>query len=277
MSDRASGRPSPIDAYLDELFGHLRGAPGTVRRILAETEQHLREAAVAAEARGLDPFAAAEEAVLAFGSPRAIAREFRRTPGWLPPFPALAQLVAALALLAAVGLIAIGVSGLLAGVFGATFGKSFVAGDWPGVTYTPIRCAQFLSLHPEESSCDTAAAAHHFDEVVWYRLDAGALGVAGLGAWALVRRFNRARFGHVRSLPDGFLGAVGGAVFGLAAFGLLLLGLGGLVMGKPGAGEYLSGGTVAPVLFAVFAALLLRTLRERSASHSRDDEERSEA
>ena len=34
----------PIDTYLDRLLSHLRGSAGDVRRILAETEAHLRDA-----------------------------------------------------------------------------------------------------------------------------------------------------------------------------------------------------------------------------------------
>jgi putative lipase involved disintegration of autophagic bodies len=77
----------------------------------------------------------------------------------------------------AVFLLAIGLSGLLADTFGRVFGTAFVAGDAPGVTYTAERCAQLLSFEPQARSCEEAAIAHHFGEVVSYRLAAGALGV----------------------------------------------------------------------------------------------------
>jgi hypothetical protein len=255
----------PIDGYLDELLSRLRGSSTDVRRILAETEQHLRDAAADAEARGLDPVAAQHEAIARFGSARDLSRRFSRTAGLLLPLPTVAQLVESLALLAAVGLLAIGLSGGLAHVFGTAFGKSFVSGDAPGVTYTAARCADFLEYHPEARTCEGAAVAHHFDEVVWYRLDAGVLGIIALVAFGLVRRYNRRRFGDARALPDGFIGAIGSASFGLAAAGLLFLGLGGVVFGSGrGAGDFLSGGVVAFVVFLFFAGALIRTLRARA-------------
>jgi hypothetical protein len=255
----------PIDRYLDDLLTRLRGSSTDVRRILAETEQHLREAAHAEEQRGLDPMAAQQHAIQRFGATRKVAREFKRLPGWLPPFPTLAQLAEKLAFLAAVGLIAIGISGGVSAIFGAAFGKSFVAGDAPGVTYTKARCVDYLEYHPEAGTCAKAAVAHHFDEDVGYRVDAGILGVIALAVFGLIRRFNRRRYGDARFLPDGFTGAIGAALFGLAALGLLVLGLGSLVMGTSGgSGANLSGGIVALFVFVAFLVTLLRTLRERA-------------
>jgi hypothetical protein len=37
--------PAPIEGYLDQLLTHLRGSAHDVRRILSETEEHLRDAA----------------------------------------------------------------------------------------------------------------------------------------------------------------------------------------------------------------------------------------
>jgi len=256
----------PIDAYLDEMLARLRGSSTDVRRILAETEQHLREAAAAGEARGLDSIEAQRQAIERFGEPRELARRFRRLPGWLPPFPTLAQLAEKLAFLAAVGLIAIGVSGGLNALFGAAFGKSFVAGDMPGVTYTAARCQNFLEYHPEAQTCTQAAVAHHFDEEVWYRVDAGVLGIFAVGAFFVIRRYNRKRFGDARLLPEGFTGIIGAALFGLAAAGLLVLGFGALIMSKPGSGVMLADGAVSAVVFVAFGLALLKTLRERAGA-----------
>jgi hypothetical protein len=180
----------------------------------------------------------------------------------LPEPPALAQLVESLALLAAVGLLSIGLSGLLADGFGAAFGKSFVSGDAAGVTYTAARCADYFEYEPSARTCEQAATLHHFGEVVVYREAAGVLGVAAVGVFWMIRRSNRKRYGGVRALPAGFTATIGAALFGLATLGLLFLGLGQMIVGRsPGAGEYLSGGVVSFFVFGWFAVLLLRALR----------------
>lgn len=45
----------PIDAYLDKLLVELQGPGHQIRRILAEVEDHLTEAAAAGVADGLEP------------------------------------------------------------------------------------------------------------------------------------------------------------------------------------------------------------------------------
>ena len=59
--------------------------------------------------------------------------------GWLLPRSVIVELGFAFTRLAFAGLIAIGISGVIAGIFGSAFGRSFVAGDPPGVTYTATR------------------------------------------------------------------------------------------------------------------------------------------
>ena len=259
----------PIDAYLDDLLGRLSGPPHEVRRILAETEQHLREAAADAQARGLDRLTAERAAVERFGRPRDVAGEFRRARSLFPSIPTLASLAESLAFLAVVGLLSIALSAGVAVVFGSVFGKSFVSGDAPGVTYTAARCADFREYHPEAKSCAGAATAHHYDEVVGYRLDAGVLGVLALIGFAIIRRMNRRRYGRARALPDGFTGTIGTALFGLAAAGLLGLSVLSMAFGNSnGAGDFLSGGVVALLVFIGFGVGLLKTLRDRSAAHS---------
>ena len=91
------------------------------------------------------------------------------------------------------GLVAIGVSGLVAEVFGRAFGPAFVAGDGPGVTYTAARCAEYLRLFPGAGGCAGAAATDHWGEVVQYRVLIGVLGLFALVAFGLARR--RTEFG----------------------------------------------------------------------------------
>ncbi len=176
----------------------------------------------------------------------------------------LVELALALSLLFGIGMSAIGASGLVAGAFGAAFGKSFVAGDTNGVTYLPARCADFLSYFPRAGSCEAAATAHHFDEVVQYRIAAGVLGLLTLAGWWLLRR----RFGgrNRGALPEGFVATIGAALFGLAALTLLALGGLPILLGEPtGAGGLLSGGVVALVAFAGCAGAFIRSVRPVAA------------
>ncbi|MDQ6796740.1 MAG: permease prefix domain 1-containing protein [Actinomycetota bacterium] len=257
----------PIEDYLDRLLVELSGRARNVRRILSEVDDHLHDAADEGLAEGLSADDARDRALARFGAPATVARRFTRRPGRLPPLPVLSQLVLAFALLAGVGLVGIGVSGALAGGMGVAFGKEFVAGDVAGVTYTPARCADYLEYHPEASTCDRAAAAHHFDETVTYRLAAGVLGVLVLGGLFVIRR-SRVLRRHiplgdgVGLLPDGFVATVGAAVFGCAAGALLVSGL-ARAGGGDGVGADLSGGIVAAVIAAVFAAGVYRALSRR--------------
>jgi hypothetical protein len=173
------------------------------------------------------------------------------------------ELFIALALVGGVGLTAIGASGLVAAGLGSAFGSQFVAGDPPDRMYTPERCADFAEYHPGAADCRTAAAAHHFDEVVDYRLAAGVLGVLGLGGILALRRRFPVLAGHAR-LPDGFSATVGASLFGVAAAILLGSGLLGLLFGQTdGVGELLSGGVVSLMVFAVYGLALLRSLLAR--------------
>jgi hypothetical protein len=174
------------------------------------------------------------------------------------------QLIVTLVLLGGVGLVAVGASGALAAGMGAAFGKDFVAGDPSGVTYTKARCDYFLEYYPKEGTCAKAAVAHHYDEVVMYRVGAGVLGLLGLGvAWFLRKRWQADDL----LLPDGFVPIVAVSLFGAAAAFLLLDSFGLAVIGgeSDGVGQWLSGGLVAAVMAAVYLRPLARTLMVRSS------------
>jgi hypothetical protein len=167
-----------------------------------------------------------------------------------------------LLLVSVIGFVAIGASGALALGMGAAFGHRFVYTDGPGVTYTSARCADYREYHPEQPTCAAAADAHHFDEVVWYRIDATLLAVPTVVAYALLRRANRKRFGSIDLLPRAFASTVGAVAFDLAAGGLLLLGSMQVLLGHVvGSGQWLSAGVVAAVVFAGFLVRFVREVR----------------
>src|SRR5438128_10119480 len=129
--------------------------------------------------------------------------------------------------LAWVGFVSIGVSGVVAAGMQAAFGAGFLAGDLPGVTYTADRCADLQEYAPSGASCDEAAALHHSDETVTYRLAAGVLGLLLLSLWVIARRRTTAADG----LPSGIVDAAGCALFGVVGLALLAQGLELLALG----------------------------------------------
>jgi hypothetical protein len=231
-----------VDRYLDALFDRLAGTGAAGRRALAEAEDHLRSAADQGEAQGLSHVDAEQRAVTAFGPPDAVAAQLRavhRPEAWLRPAFTGVWLAGGL------GLVAIGVSGLVAEVLGRMFGPEFVAGDGPGVTYTAARCADYLRLFPAAGGCAGAAATDHWGEVVQYRVLAGVLGLLLLGTYGLARRRTELAEEAWRP-PRGTVAVPLGALFAVAGAGLTGISLMQLAYGdRDMLGANLSAGIVA--------------------------------
>jgi hypothetical protein len=258
-----------VEAYLDDLADRLRLRGRHLRHVLAEVDDHLATARAAAVRDGLDDDAAARRAVAEFGPADLVARRLSRGGGPLTT-ELLRQGALSLLLVGAIGLLAIGLSGLVAWGAGAAFGKSFVSGDAPGVIYSAERCAEYHEYAPGEPTCAKAAVAHHFTEVVGYRVDAGILGVLLLAGWFVAGRLWRRRAPASTTydvLPAGFAATVGAALFGAAAAVTLPGGLMELVFNgwDNGAGALLSAGVVAALVFAGFSLSLWRSLAARLA------------
>ena len=253
-----------IEGYLDRLLGHLRGSAHDVRRILAEAEEHLRDAAAELVAAGASEEEAQRRAIERFGDPHAVARRFSARLAPVPPGAVAAELAGTAVLLGGVGLVAIGVSGLVAELLGRLLGPGFVAGDLPGVTYTPERCAEFLEYFPDAGGCERAAALHHWGEVVEYRVAAGVLGLLVLGAFLLWRRRARPPR-YLGVLPDGFAATVATSLYGVAAAVLAVESLDALlVAGGDGAGQWLSGAAVALAMAVFYGVSLYRAMLNRA-------------
>jgi hypothetical protein len=177
---------SPIETFLDDLFDGLAGTGAAGRRSLAEAEDHLRSATAEGVARGLSEDQAEREAVSRYGAADRAATALRAVHSgparWLRPA------FVGLWLAGGLGAFAVGVSGLVAELFGDLISPQFVAGDAPGVTYTPDRCADYAEYAPGAHSCSDAAAYHHWGEVVQYRVALGVLGLLALAVLALARR-----------------------------------------------------------------------------------------
>lgn len=182
-------QPGPLESYLDELFDRLGGTGGAGRRALAETEDHMRSLAEAAVAAGAGEQEAELAAIARFGPAAQIAGQLQDVHAgiWRWVRPAFTGLWLA----GGAGLVAVGVSGLVAQLLGQAYGALFVAGDAPGVTYTAARCAEYFEYAPGARSCAAAAAAHHWGEVVSGRVEIGVLGLLALLALWLGRRLTR--------------------------------------------------------------------------------------
>jgi hypothetical protein len=234
----------PIEDYLDELLTRLAGPPRQIRRMMTETEEHLRSSADRLEADGMDRVAAEEEAVRRFGRPEVV------SPGLATR---LIGLIRSAIGLVGVGLVAIGVSGLVAELFGRIWGAEFVSGDLPGTTYTTARCQDFVGFFPGHS-CLEAAALHHWGEVVMYRVAVGVLGVLVLGLYWILRRPGTAGRGLVDLIGTVLFGGAAG-VLGAVALNTVLAGRG------VGLGAPLSAAVVAALVACFYGVGAWRFLR----------------
>jgi hypothetical protein len=252
----------PVDRCLDELFDRLAGTGAAGRRALAEAEDHLRSAVAEGTARGLTPEVAEREAVARFGSAERVAGELRVAHrgigGWLRPAFVGCWLAGG------AGLLAIGLSGFVAEVFGRLYGAAFVAGDAPGVTYTADRCADYFEYFPHARDCADAAALHHWGEVVESRVSVGVLGALALLVLWLVRR-GTALGTAAWTPPRGTVALPLVALFGLAGLALSGTGLMQLAFRDTNmVGANLSAGLAAVVAALVVGVWFARTGRRHA-------------
>ena len=135
-----------VEQYLDQLYVALRTRPREARRVLAEAEDHLRESVTEGLAAGLSEREAQEHAVSSFGSVRAVVRAHDARLRRLPTLAVLRDVFMAAWRLGAIGLVAVGASGLIAWVMNAAFGRGFVGGTPGAIRYSAADC-QPLAQH----------------------------------------------------------------------------------------------------------------------------------
>jgi hypothetical protein len=200
--------PEPIEEYLDTLYLSLKGNPRQARRLLAEAEAHLRDAADAATAGGLDPLEAERAAVANFGPPTGVVPR--------PGVPAILGDLTYLGVkLGAIGLVAVGLSGLVALVMNLAFGRSFV-GNGAG-NYSAADCQRYLAIWPHATSCAQAAMFEGSSDAVSLRVAAGLVGALVLVALRFWRRPART----TPTLPAAIAPTIAATAFGGAAAWLL--------------------------------------------------------
>jgi hypothetical protein len=248
------------EQYLDELYGRLRCAPRDARRILAEAEDHLREAVTDGLAAGLTQQEAEEQAVSSFGSVRAVVRAHDGGVWRFPGRAVLFDLTLAGLKLGGIGALAVAASGLVAAAMNMLLGPGFVGGPGHGISYPAVSCRWWLADNPGAHTCARAAVLENSVDAVSLRLAVGAAGLILLLGYYIAPR---ARSRQV--LPDGFAPTIAVSLFGVAGLGLAVLATApGPGVSAVGPGWYLSGALVALVMAAAYALQLNRTLLRRA-------------
>jgi hypothetical protein len=227
---------TPIEDYLDELLRRTRSDARTTRRLLDEAGDHLYATTTELVDDGTSRQAAELEAVRRFGPVTPIVRATSRR-----SFLTLVlETLRGALFLAGCGLVAVGISGLVALVMNVLAGRSFVG----GVTV-------FQSQGPGPSVQEVA------DDAVVLRVIAGLVGLVLLLGYLACRR----RTSSPPVLPPGLVDALGAAAFAAATACLAIVSADQAIQtGTPGIGFPLSGAVVAlpaSVYFCVRAARAL--------------------
>jgi hypothetical protein len=212
-----STESDPVERYLDDLMSKLYGAPSHVRRVLAESEAHLRDAIDGNLAAGMLPEAASSAALSSFGSAAQVAAAVNRA-GWATARgPGLRAAAALVARLAAVGMIVIGISAAAARLVAALTSTTTVFGLPSGARIPAVACAHWLAVQPTAHTCRQAGTLEASSDLTMYLGLVGVLGVLLLGVILLLQSRSPASMGV---FPPILAPAIGAAIFGTAAVGL---------------------------------------------------------
>ena len=149
---------------------------------------------------------------------------------------------------AALAVVAAGLSGLLAEPASWKTGKDFFTGDSRALVggLSMERCAELVRLHRRQATCAGALVEDQFGELVEYGLVAA---LAGGALLLLLRGYAMPAHGSQEVTVEAVLFTVAAVAFAAVAAAELPAGLGGLASLEPGAGRSLLRGGVA-VTFA---------------------------
>jgi len=237
----STGQPGAIDAYLDQLFDHMSGSGAAGRRLLAEAEDHLWQAANEALSRGFDTDTAQREAVARFGNARHIAAAV--SPSGTQFMWAARRFAVGGWLLVGVALLAYGLSGLLTWTVGWPYIRLLIANNMFGTIHASywdqngVETAMSICTQPHTPGPPCVVVSHDYLQYVgggslqvtaflWAML----LGACLLAALVVARRYTRlglATWTPPRTGPTTVLAAFAG----LAAAFLLFNGTAGMING----------------------------------------------
>jgi len=214
---------SPVEAFLDAVLIASAAAPAReTRRLLAETEAHLRDATNEAVERGLTREEAERDAVHRFGTAADLVRaEARRHAPSLRT--SIRPCVGSVLLFAGLAGIAMGVSAVITAIMGAIGGSTFIVNISSRTHLAPSDCTRWLTQDPSARTCYQAALRDWTFETVTYRGALSILGVLAIVAFIILRR-RWSRRNLATALPRSMTDAVAFTVFGAA--GIWLVGLG---------------------------------------------------
>jgi hypothetical protein len=257
-----AGRPpgDPIEDYLDQLYAGLRTTPRQARRIIAEAEDHLREAAAAGTEAGLSEQEAQEAAISSFGSVRAVVRAHARR---IPPLAVFGELAMSAWKLTSIAVLAVAGSGLVAFVMNQVLGPQFVGGAPAIASRFPLgACGYWLGIWSHARSCGQAAMLETSSDAVSLRLLALIPGLVLLEGYLLARRYQRKRGWRADLLPDAFVPTVAACLFGGLTAGLAFLAVAipMPVTANGGPGLFLSAAIVTLLVTIGFVPALRRAL-----------------
>jgi len=226
---------TPIEDYLDELLRRTRSDARTTRRLLDEASDHLHATAAELINDGMSAHAAETEAVRRFGPVTPIVRATSRR-----SFLSLVvETLRGALFLAGCGLVAVGISGLVALVMNVWAGRSFVGG---------------VTVFQGQGGPSVQEVA---DDAVVLRVFAGLVGLLLLLGYLAWRR----QTDSPPLLPAGLVDALGAAAFAAATAGLAIVSADQAVQtGTPGVGFPLSGALVALPATVYFCARAARAL-----------------
>jgi hypothetical protein len=250
----------PVEDYLDQLYASLRTTPRQARRIIAEAEDHLREATAAGIEAGLTEVEAQEAAISSFGSVRAVVRAHARR---VPPLAVFGELVMAGWKLASIAVLAVAGSGVIAFAMNRTLGRSFVGGSTAQASgASAATCQHWMGLWPHVQYCGQAAVLETSSDAVSLRLLMLIPGLVLLEGYLLARRYQRRRGWRADLLPDAFVPTVAACLFGALTAGLAFLAAEApptaTQMGGPG--SFLSAAVVTLLITVGFVPALRRAL-----------------
>ena len=174
---------------LSRLAARLKGPPDHVRRLLEETEAHLADAVGDLVTQGTDPVLARHEAVARFGAVDVVAGSMNRATRARHRRPAWREAATTVMAVAAVGLLAMGVVGLVAPAATVITSTSAVFGLPAGARMPAAACRHWLTVQPSAVTCRDAAALEASADLSMDLAVAGGVGLVLVGA-------RPARHGH---------------------------------------------------------------------------------